>query len=159
MADPTPLAVRQAVKAILETVTGIGVVTVYQGQRPPWERSQGARDEVFWEVSIGAERRIQYAAPRKLERAHVVVITARWPRGDPASDEFAAREDTWDTLWVAALDALSDERTLNDTVDDSDLPDLLVNELRAFTDRDAERLCFFGQIQLTVRSDHVYAAP
>lgn len=159
MADPTPLAVRQAVKTIMETVSGIGTVAVYQGQSPPWERAQGARDEVFWEVSIGVERRLQYAAPRKMARELIVVITGRWPRGNPAEDEFAAREDTWDALWLGVLAALSDERTLNDTVDDSDLPDLLVNELRAFVDRDAERLCFFGQIQMTVRADLTYAAP
>lgn len=159
MADPTPLAIRTAVRTILETVSGIGVVAVYQGQGPPWERQQGARDEVFWEVSIGVERRLQYAAPRYLAREDVVVITGRWPRGEPAADEFSPREDAWDELWTGVLDALSDERTLNGTVDDSDLPDLLVNELRTIPDRDAERLCFFCQIQLTVRSDRTYAAP
>jgi hypothetical protein len=160
MADPTPLAVREAVKTIMETVSGIGTVTVYQGQIPPWERSQGARDEAFWEISIGAERRSQFASPRKMEREHIVVIVGRWPTGNMTEAEFDAREDDWDALWVGVLDALSDNRTLDDVTDHmTGLPDMVLNEVRPVVVRDSERLCFFCQIQLAVRSDTDYAAP
>lgn len=155
MANPTVLAVREAAKTILDTISGIGEVTVYQNQAPPWQRSEGGLGDAFWEISIGAVVQRPYAAPRYMERRPLLVIQG-WLQWNSAEGS----EDRWDSLWLGVLNAIEDERTLGGVVDDdTGLPQMLANDVRTFRDKDSDKPCHFCQIQLDVACDFTYAAP
>lgn len=154
MANPTPTAVRDAIKAILRTVDGIGIVAETIAQDPPWINLPNSPARPFVTVRYAGAPRRALAAPRHVERLDAFVVDIWLPL-----DEDTNTEERHDNLCLAVQAALQDKRDLNDTVDDSEPPQLEMHDPGAYHDRVGTKLCHHGRIVLQVVCDLQYAAP
>lgn len=154
MADPTPTAVRDAIKTIIRTVPNVGIVAESIAQDPPWIALPNSPAKAFITVRFAGEARSPYAAPRRVGRNPLFAVDIWLP-----IDEDTNTEERHDNLCLAVQAVLQDNRDLDGVVDDAESPQLEMHEPGPYMDRVGTKLCHHGRIVLQVTADIQYAAP
>jgi hypothetical protein len=144
-----PVALLDAVRAVMLTVELIGTVETEYGGSEPWIEAEPEPGENFWELSF------QGARPGAMGQEEVVVELEGW---SPHNRE-------WETtpLWLRLLQALRDAADQYPTLacqveglHNSGSLQLLENRVGPYSDRVADRKCHYARLEWTFRRSYTY---
>ncbi|MFQ5915383.1 MAG: hypothetical protein ACE5JS_19615 [Nitrospinota bacterium] len=143
-------AIRSQLKAVVETVPGIGVVHDYQRWEIEADNFQtlfvsGGRINV-WMITRDASREEEFAQQQNYRRHQARII------GLYALDDSDATEKTFSDLLESICDTLRQKGDLNGAAESSGPPQVKRDDHARF----AGTLCHYGEITLEAREDRTF---
>lgn len=138
---------KEAVKAILDTITGVGKVEARYGGSETWIDTARPK-QAFWEVTYrGAQESGGGIGLQAIETMRI------WVEGWMPFSYSDRTEDTWDALLDSVRDTLRTYPTLAceiEGVRGSRLPFYQENAIRPYSDTKSTKLCHYARIELQV---------